>query len=208
MDGEPHHQGQLEELLQHPSLWRGRGAAAAAAIPSGFAALDAALPGGGWPRTGLIEVLAGSPGQGELTLWLPLLRQFPQQESGRCCALVAPPFEPFAPAWRAAGVQVERLLVVRDADPLWALEQCLLSGVCGIVFGWMEGGANLVALRRLALAAGRGAALGVLIRSSRVAADPTAAVLRLALTRTDTGLAVQLLKGRGLTPRTIEVGLA
>lgn len=207
MGGEQHHQGQLEELLRHPSLWRGRGAVAAAAIPTGFAALDAALPGGGWPRTGLIEVLA-SPGQGELTLWLPLLRQLTQQPTTRCCAFVAPPFEPFVPAWRAAGIEVQRLLVVRDSDPLWALEQGLLSGVCAVGFGWMESSASLVALRRLALAAERGAALGVLIRSPRVAAEPTAAVLRLALARTDNGLAVQLLKGRGLTPRTVEVGLA
>lgn len=208
MGGEQHHHGQLEELLRHPSLWRGRGAAVTAAHPTGFAALDAALPGGGWPHTGLIEVLAGSPGQGELTLWLPLLRRFTQQETERCCALVAPPFEPFAPAWRAAGVQVERLLVVRDAHPLWALEQSLLSGVCGIVFGWVEGGANLVALRRLALAAGKGAALGVLIRPPRVASEPTAAALRLGVARTGPALSVQLLKGRGLTPRTVEVGLA
>lgn len=206
MGGEFHH-GQLDELLRHPSLWRGRGAAVDAGLPTGFAALDAALPGGGWPRTGLIEVLA-SPGQGELTLWLPLLRQLTQQPTTRCCAFIAPPFEPFAPAWRAAGVEVERLLVVRDSDPLWALEQGLLSGVCAVGFGWLESSASLVALRRLALAAGRGAALGVLIRSPRVAAEPTAAVLRLALTRTDNGLAVQLLKGRGLTPRTVEVGLA
>jgi hypothetical protein len=206
--GTSFHHGRLDELLRHPSLWRGRGAVVAAGIPTGFAALDAALPGGGWPRTGLIEVLAGGAGQGELTLWVPLLRHFTQQEQTRCCAFIAPPFEPFAPAWRAAGMQVERLLVVRDSDPLWALEQGLLSGVCASAFGWVDAGAGLVALRRLALAATRGACLGVLIRPPRVASEPTAAVLRLAVARTEGGLSVQLLKGRGLTPRTIEVGLA
>lgn len=223
--GTAFHHGRLDELLRHPSLWRGRGAVVAAGIPTGFAALDAALPGGGWPRTGLIEVLAAGAGQGELTLWVPLLRHFTQQEQTRCCAFIAPPFEPFAPAWRAAGMQVERLLVVRDSDPLWALEQGhlsggdtpgamwaleqgLLSGVCASAFGWVDAGAGLVALRRLALAATRGACLGVLIRPPRVASEPTAAVLRLAVARTEGGLSVQLLKGRGLTPRTIEVGLA
>ncbi|HUG73893.1 MAG TPA: translesion DNA synthesis-associated protein ImuA [Steroidobacteraceae bacterium] len=208
MAGESHHQ-RLQALLRHPSLWRGDGAAAVAAgWSTGFAALDAALPGGGWPRRGLIEVLGCSAGHGELTLWAPLLRQLTQHETARCCALIAPPFEPFAPGWRAAGIQTDRLLVVRDSDPLWALEQSLLSGVCAIGFGWLDSRANLVALRRLALAAERGAALGVLIRPLRAALEHTPALLRLAVTRTAAGLSVQLLKGRGLAPRTVALGLA
>ena len=63
---------QLAALLRHPSLWRGRGSVAQATQPTGFAALDAALPGGGWPRRGLVEILTATPGQGELTLWVPL----------------------------------------------------------------------------------------------------------------------------------------
>jgi hypothetical protein len=199
---------QLEALLRHPSLWRGRGAAAPAGWPTGFAALDAALPGGGWPRRGLVEVLSYSPGHGELTLWAPLLTRLSQHESARCCAFVAPPFELFAPAWRAAGMRLDHLLVARTGDPLWALEQSLLSGACAIGFGWVGAGVSLVALRRLQLAAGQGAALGVLLRPPRAAHEATAAVLRLAVTRSRYGLSVELLKGRGLTPRTIELGLA
>jgi hypothetical protein len=207
---EPGQHAQVEALLQHPALWRGRGAAIPAGWSTGFAALDAALPGGGWPRRGLIEVLGCSAGHGELTLWAPLLRQLTRQhETARYCALVAPPFEPFAPAWRAAGIPTDRLLVVRDRDPLWALEQSLLSGVCAIGFGWLDARANLVALRRLALAAERGAALGVLIRPARAALDHSPALLRLAVTRTEAGLlCVQLLKGRGLVPRTVALGQA
>jgi cell division inhibitor SulA len=147
-------------------------------------------------------------GHGELTLWAPLLRQLSQHETARCCAFIAPPFELFAPAWRAVGLRLDRLLVARTEDPLWALEQSLLSGVCAIGFGWVGAGVSLVALRRLQLAAGQGAALGVLLRPPRVAQEATAAVLRLAVTRTPHGLAVELLKGRGLTPRTIELALA
>lgn len=203
----PHHE-QLEVLLRHPSLWRGRGAAAPAGWSTGFAALDAALPGGGWPRRGLVEVITQGAGQGELTLWAPLLRALSQHEAARCCAFVAPPFELFAPAWRAVGMRLDRLLVARAAEPLWALEQSLLSGVCAIGFGWLGAGASLVALRRLALAAEQGAALGVLIRPPRAAHEATAAVLRLAVTRSRSGLSVELLKGRGLAPRHIELGLA
>jgi hypothetical protein len=205
MDGQIHQQ-QLAALLQHPSLWRGRGTAPAAGWSTGFAALDAVLPGGGWPRRGLVEVLSGSPGHGELTLWAPLLRRLSHHEAARHCAFIAPPFELFAPAWRAAGMRLDRLLVVRG-DVLWAMEQSLLSGACAIGFGWVNAGVSLVALRRLALAAERGAALGVLLRPPRAAHEATAASLRVAVTRTRTGLAVELLKGRGLTPGRIELGL-
>src|SRR5690554_3055691 len=123
------HQAQLEALLRHPSLWRGRGAAVPAGWPTGFEPLDAALPGGGWPRRGLIEVVAPGPGHGELTLFAPLLRQLLEPQVDRCAAFVAPPFELFAPAWRAMGLPLTKLLVVRAPEPLWALEQGLLSGV-------------------------------------------------------------------------------
>ena len=59
----------------HPALWRasqlggGRGAVTA----SGFAALDAQLPGGGWPHGALTELLLPHPGIGELRLLAPAL---------------------------------------------------------------------------------------------------------------------------------------
>lgn len=208
MGGKVHNEERLDELLRHPSLWRGRGAAVPAGWSTGFPALDAALPGGGWPRRGLVELIVQGAGQGELMLWAPLLRRLSQHETSRCCAFISPPFELFAPAWRAAGIRVERLLVARTGDPLWALEQSLLSGACAIGFGWVGAGVSLTALRRLALAAGKGAALGVLIRPPRAMHEHTAAQLRLTVTRTPAGVSVQLLKGRGIAPRAIALGLA
>jgi len=200
------HQAQLDALLRHPSLWRGRGAAVAEGLPTGFPALDAVLPGGGWPRQGLVEIITTGSGQGELTLWLPLLRHLTQSETSRCCAFITPPFELFAPAWCAAGVRLERLLLARAPQPLWALEQSLQSGACAIAFAWQQQ-AGMTALRRLALAAGRGASLGVLIRPLRALAAPTAATLRLMARRTTTHLRLELLKGRGVTPRSVELVL-
>jgi hypothetical protein len=71
----------VEELLQRhgTQLWRARdrdgdaGAATAAGLPTGYAALDRCLPGGGWPRQGLIEILSDQRGIGELRLLLPAL---------------------------------------------------------------------------------------------------------------------------------------
>ena len=63
----------LARLLEHPAVWRGRSAAPLQVLPTGFAALDAQLPGKGWPRTGLIEILLGRFGSGEFDLLLPAL---------------------------------------------------------------------------------------------------------------------------------------
>ena len=201
---EVRHHSQLDALLQHPSLWRGRGAAQPVGFSTGFAALDAALPGGGWPRQGLVEILTAGSGCGELTLCAPLVRQITGGEAARWCAFVTPPFEPFAPAWQARGAALNRLLIVRAPQPLWALEQCLISGACGMAVAWSPR-ATMTESRRLALASGRGAALGVLIRPLRAAVEHTAAVLRMVLTRTATHLRLQLLKGRGITPRIVEL---
>jgi len=197
----------LDALLQHPALWRGRGAAQPAGLATGFAPLDALLPGGGWPRHGLIEILTEGSGHGELALCAPLVRQLTQGNEARWCAFIAPPFEPFAPAWQAEGVRLERLLVVRAAEPFWALEQALLSGTCALGFAWVGTAVHMSVLRRLALAAGRGLSLGVLIRPLRAIEEPTAAVLRLALVRTPTRLVVRLLKGRGISPCAVELPL-
>jgi len=63
----------LAELLRHPALWRGAGAGAPEAIPTGFRALVAGLPGGGWPVNTLVELLVPAAGIGEVRLLLPVI---------------------------------------------------------------------------------------------------------------------------------------
>ena len=47
--------GSLEAVLNHPAVWRGSDCARVApGVSTGFAELDAHLPGGGWP-TGAIR---------------------------------------------------------------------------------------------------------------------------------------------------------
>jgi hypothetical protein len=79
------HEKQLEELLAHPSVWRGRSRAAVETFPTGFPALDAGLPGGGWPRHGLVEILTPRPGVGELYLLLPALAALSRLLPARWC---------------------------------------------------------------------------------------------------------------------------
>src|SRR5262245_21231189 len=191
---------QLQELLAHPSVWRGRSRAPVETLSTGFAALDAGLPGGGWPRHGLVEILTPRPGVGELYLLLPALAALSRATPARWCTWVSPPHEPFAPALEAHGVELERMLIVRTHLPLWAHEQALRSGACGMALAWLPC-ASPRAIRRLQLAAEQGRALGVLYRSQQFAHLASPAMLRVLLEPTTVagrhGARVRLLKSRG-----------
>jgi len=186
----------LESLLQHPAIWRGRSAAQISVVSSGFPALDAALPGGGWPSAGLIEILVAHLGVGELNVLLPALAALTRKDSARWCAWVAPPFEPFAPTLSAQGLMLQRLFVVRTEQPLWAFEQSLISGACEAVLAWAPRAPSRD-IRRLQLAAEKGRALGALFRPVAVAKESSNAVLRVIVEPTDQGARVSLLKSRG-----------
>ncbi|MGH8219751.1 MAG: translesion DNA synthesis-associated protein ImuA [Steroidobacteraceae bacterium] len=201
----------LARLLEHPALWRGRSAARSSTVPTGFAALDAALPGAGWPQVGLVEILISRLGVGELYLILPALASLTQRLEARWCAWIAPrqPFahharsslEPFAPALAAHGVNFARVLIVRTESPLWACEQALRSGACDAAVAWMQR-VPVRALRRLQLAAERGRTLFFLFRglSTRAVREPSVAVLRITVQPLREGARIDILKSRG-SPR-------
>ncbi len=188
----------LEQLLQQrPDIWRGAGLSAPAplGVPSGFSALDAELPGGGWPEGALSEILSDAAGVFALTL--PALVRLSGQ--GRWLLLVAPPLVPYAPALAERGVDLGRLLLLRPGDKagvLWAAEQGLRSGACAAVLVWAELAESSV-LRRLQLAAEEGAALAFLFRHEAAAQHPSPAALRLRVRPVAQGLEVWVLKRRG-----------
>jgi len=203
---------ELARLLEHPAIWRGRSAARAEVLPTGYAAFDACLPGGGWPRTGLIEILVSRFGIGELYLLFPALAALTCRPAARWCVWVAPPLEPYAPALNAHGATLERMLVVRPSgqrgrasEPLWAFEQTLGSGASDITLAWAARSPRARALRRLQLAAERGKTLGVLFRPQRAAQESSAAVLRLAVEPKPGGARITLLKSRGGARGSIEI---
>ena len=191
-------------LLEHPAIWRGRSAAKLQVLPSGFAALDEQLPGGGWPRSGLIEILIGRFGSGELSLLLPVLASLTRAPAARWCVWVAPPFMPFAPALVARGVVLDRVAVVGGERALWAFGQVLGSGACDAALAWARQ-PQPRDLRRLQLAAERGRTLGILFRPRRAAREASAAVLRLGLEASTTALRITFLKGRGATHSVVEL---
>lgn len=191
----------IDGLLDGRRLWKGRSTRLApAAHPTGHAALDAVLPGGGWPAAAVSEILHAVEGVGEISLAWPALARLSQ--AGERIVLVAPPHLPFAPAWQAAGIVLERLHRVNAATPkdaLWAAEQCLRSGSCGAVLGWFRQ-ADDRALRRLQLAAESGRTLALVWRPMPTASLPSPAALRIALDGASSTLRV--LKCRGGVPPT------
>jgi len=188
----------LATVLSNPAIWRGGDCAPEpAAIASGYPALDAVLPGRGWPEGALTEIVLAREGIGELRLTLPALARL--QGDGRDAVWIAPPHLPYAPALAAAGVDLARLVIVRcrsAADQLWAYEQALHAPECGAAFAWL-GERNERVLRRLAVAAREGRTWGVLWRRPGQSAVASAAPLRLALAPQDGRLAVRVLKRRG-----------
>jgi len=190
-----------DQLLQRPDIWVGSRLAAVAAETTGHPALDRLLPGGGWPRGALSEVLVPRAGVGELQLILPLLARLSQ--AGRRIAFVAPPHVPYAPALLAAGVDLQHCWVVEpqsETDCIWAIEQSLRCPGVGAVAGWLAVADERVQ-RRLQLAAENngdgGGAIGLLMRPPQARRQPSVAALRLAIAPGADGPVVEVLKARG-----------
>lgn len=192
----------LERLLARPDIWQGRGRPQGPADgeATGFAALDARLPAGGWPRGGLTELLPARTGIGELRLLMPALARL--SRGARWVAWVDPPHIPYAAGLYAAGVDLAHTLIVRSRDArerLWALEQALRAGTCAAVLGW-PGTLDDTAARRLQLAAEAGGCLGFLFRAPQAGDEPSFAALRLTLTSERGGLTVETRHQRGGWP--------
>jgi hypothetical protein len=188
---------ELARLLEHPAIWRGRSGARADTLATGYAALDDCLPGRGWPRSGLIEILVSRFGVGELHLLLPALAAVTRRADARWCVWISPPLEPYAPALVAHGVTLDRVLVVRAPESLWAFEQTLGSGAGDVALAWVARGPRTREIRRLQLAAERGRTLGVLFRPQRAARESSPAILRIAVERKAEGVSLTFLKSRG-----------
>jgi hypothetical protein len=188
----------LAELLHNPLVWRGdRLARADAAVASGFAELDRELPGGGWPKGGLTELLHDDEGIGELSLLLPALRRLVQ--AGEWVALVAPPHTPYAPAFAGCGIDPTRVVVVAAAEEKnrwWAAEQVLRANSAGAVLFWPQA-VDDQRLRRLQLAAQEGGAPAFLFTGIARVTQPSPSPLRILLSAEENRLRIDVFKRRG-----------
>jgi cell division inhibitor SulA/protein ImuA len=185
----------VEEI--HPALWRGSQLARThgQTIDTGYAALSAELPGGGWPLGTLVELLVQQAGVGEIRLLRPALAAV----SRRPIALVQPPHMPNALAFAYLGVPCDKLMLLRSsktADALWTAEQILKAGSCGALVFW-QSRIRAESLRRLHLAAQSSDTLFLIVRPLSCAPDSSPATLRLGVRPAGDGIVVDVIKRKG-----------
>ena len=182
-------------------VWRGDelGAADMQVEGTGHPALDAELPGGGWPVGAMTELLQDRPEAHVWQLLLPALARAVATRGGPV-VLIGAPYAPFGPALAAGGLPTEALLWVRSdasAARMWACEQALRCADVAAVMVWLPQ-ARVGELRRLQLAAAQHEALLFAMRPQAVAQSASPARLRLQLVASDGGqMDVHLLKRRG-----------
>jgi protein ImuA len=162
-------------------LWRGNqfSDADSGVVSSGHRKLDRVLPGAGWMTGVLTEVLVEDSGVGEMRLLARTLRELTTIK-GRSAVFVAPPWKPFLTAFRAWGIETEKLFWVKapDDQALWAAEQSLKQKGIGAVLIWLPK-VRPEAVRRLQVAAQESQALAFLFRPIEAASQSSAAPLRM-----------------------------
>lgn len=177
-------------------------------VPTGYAELDAALPGNGWPTRALSEVLSA---QAPLCEWRLLEGAVPAMVAGGGqIFLVAPPQPPHAGGLQQLGLPPDRLVWIQAKTPaerLWCTEQLVKSNPMGAVLAWLPQ-ARAEQIRRLQVHAQSCHSPVFLFRPLAAEREPSPAPLRI-----QAGLGggwtldVRVLKRRG-TPFTDVLHLA
>ena len=190
----------LQQLLRRPDLWQGHrhNGSGEDRRATGLAELDRMLRGG-WPATGLTELLCTPGCVTTLHLLLPALA-----EAGRegPVFLVNPPLSPFAPALESRGLPPSRVRILRAARRetlLRAAREAAASQAVPALVLWISDralpGREIGRLHRSARA---GRCQLLLIQPLQGAPETSPAPLRLELTPHPSGaLRVQIRKHSG-----------
>ena len=133
------------------AVWRakGLGQAKLSVVSSGWASLDSELPGGGWPRGAVTEVLATQPFVLEWRLLSPALRQV--VAAGGQIVVIGPARHPHLPGLLHEGLDERQLVWIRAEAPserMWVTEQLIRSNAAGAIVAWLPQ-ARQEQLRRL-----------------------------------------------------------
>ena len=182
------------------SLWRASeiGQGPAAVCSTGWPALDAELPGGGWPQHAVTEVLTTQPALLEWRLLSPALRT--ALAAGGELTVIGPPQQPHLAGLQHEGIDDSRLIWIRADQPaerLWVTEQLIKANAGGAVISWLPK-ARQEQIRRLQVCAHGSSAMVFLCRPEAARHEASAAPLRIhATVGLDWELEVSILKRRG-----------
>jgi protein ImuA len=197
----PAHSGELPADIQ-AALWRGNelGSQVTTVLSTGFAALDAELPGAGWPCHSLTEVLQPQPTVAEWRLLAPAMRLVVSR--GGNIVVVGPPMSPHLPGLKYAGLDERHLVWIQaeaPAERLWVTEQLVKTNAAGLLVSWLPQ-ARQEQIRRLQVCAQASDGPIFLCRPAAAEHEPSAAPLRVHLRfGLDWELHVHVLKRKGPT---------
>lgn len=174
----------LTTLTQQGRIWTARHwqQASIPAVSTGYAELDAVLPGGGWPLGAVSEVFYSATGMGELRLLLPALARISHNDD-RWQLWLNPPLQPCGPALQDWQLQTERILLAYAKGPkdiTYSLEKSLLSGGSQAIVAWVDK-LDKALLRRIQLAAETRQVAVFMLRPMKYLAQPSIAALRVQL---------------------------
>lgn len=183
------------------SVWRGTdiGQTDQEVVQTGFAALDAQLPGGGWPCNALTEIMQAQPSLCEWQLLSPALSKL--VAGGGQVLMVGPPKRPHAPGLANLGIAEKKLVWIAadtPAERLWSTEQLVKANPRGgAILAWLPQ-ARAEQLRRLQVHAQSCDCPVFLFRPQAAQVDASPAPLRLlASLGQNWELHIQILKRKG-----------
>ena len=102
----------ISQLLNRHDTWQGLSKRAPQrSIATGEKYIDSLLHGG-WPSASLIELIPRRHGVGELSLLLPTIGEYCRND--HLSVWLNPPFQPYAPTLAAAGIPLQKVLVVQS----------------------------------------------------------------------------------------------
>ena len=164
---------------------------------SGCGVLDDMLPGGGWQKGGVVELIVPDDHAEAIDLVIPSLRRLSQQ--GRWITLVTPPLPSRTAVFTDQDINANHVLQVNPhpgRSGLWTVESMLRTGDSAAILAWPGCDTELMD-KRLQKAAEHGRTLCVLFRYESFATHPSGVDVRLKVEVSEGGRAVYRVNSRG-----------
>lgn len=190
----------IEQLLERGDIWRGHEQrfASQTAVDTGYPEFNEELLFKGWPVSSLIEVCQQNLTHSEWLLITPALLK----TSGGYIVLLNPPALPFCQALIQAGIDLERVLVVRaekKTDFLACFFELARASACDVILAWQPRQAlSYTELRKCLLASADGSGMYFLFRPATLRQQSSPSVLRILTELTATHLHITIFKQKGM----------
>jgi len=166
--------------LHHMNAWE-QESTSSLIIPTGSDKLDELLPAGGWPKSGLVEIILADAWCDAMSVLMPAMIRTSQQR--RWIAMVNPTYPARSGLFTETAVRHDRVMTVNPhpgRSALWTAESLLHAGECSVVMVWPNCRTELMG-KRLQRAATHGKALGILFSYAGQQSLPSGVALRLRL---------------------------